>query len=259
MNIANLLPERYKNINIEEHETIGSTNDRALELGKEGAGEITVVTALSQTAGKGRRGRSFYSPKGTGVYLSFLLRPECSAEDAQRLTTIAAVAAAGAVKEVSGYEAGIKWVNDVYVHGKKVCGILTEARLKAGSCITDYVVCGIGFNVKEPEGGFPDEIGDVAGAILRHGDNADEDVCQKLTCAFIARFLDIYAAWPSKEYIKEYRRLSFLLGQKIHTLSEPKICGIAEDIDDDGHLMLRTDAGNMVCLDSGEVSVRIDD
>ncbi len=259
MSIKEYLPEKYSFVMIEEYDLITSTNDRALEMGAEGMDEICLVTARCQTAGKGRRGRSFYSPDGSGLYLSFLLRPGCTATDAQRLTTAAAVAAAGAIKEVSGQEALIKWVNDVYVRGRKVCGILTEARLAPKGSLTDYVVVGIGFNIYEPEGGFPEEIKDRAGAIFPGSSVRDKNIFMRLAAAMTERFLDIYRTFPSKEYIKEYRRLSFLLGQRVHTLSDPKICGIAEDIDDDGHLMLRTDSGELVCLSSGEVSVRIDD
>ena len=109
--------------------TCSSTNDMLVDLAHDGAKEGTVVVSTEQTKGKGRTGKSFYSPKDTGVYISILLRPDTSPEDSLYFTTIAAVATAKAIESVSDKKVDIKWVNDVYIEGKKVSGILTEAAL----------------------------------------------------------------------------------------------------------------------------------
>ena len=149
-------------LDIIEKDSVTSTNTELIEMAKNGAKEGTVLIASEQTAGKGRTGKSFYSPEGSGVYLSILLRPDFKPEDALFLTTIAAVATAKAIESVSDKEAKIKWVNDVYLDNKKVCGILTESALSSDMEKLDYAVVGIGINLCPPEGGFPDDIKNIA-------------------------------------------------------------------------------------------------
>jgi BirA family biotin operon repressor/biotin-[acetyl-CoA-carboxylase] ligase len=145
-----------------------------------------------QSAGRGRLGRSFYSPGDTGLYMSILLRPALQPENAVLITCAAAVAVSNAIREVCGEEVQIKWVNDLFLHQKKVCGILTEASFSAQTNGLDYAVCGIGVNVYPPENGFPEELASIAGAvcsapeeglrdrlaaaILRHTENAKNHV-----------------------------------------------------------------------------------
>ena len=162
-----LLPE-LKCLRLEVHKTIDSTNLRAKEYAAKGEPEGLIVIAEAQTAGRGRMGRSFYSPPVSGVYISFLFRPKFTAQESLFLTTAAAVAAAETIEETSGQRAEIKWVNDVFCRGKKVCGILTEASVNVETNMLEYAVTGIGFNVREPEGGFPEEIREVAGPIFLH-------------------------------------------------------------------------------------------
>lgn len=149
-------------------DSIDSTNEALKRLVKEAkasGGEHsvdvlhgTVVIAKHQTAGKGRRGRSFYSPEDTGLYMSILFKPEVKMEQMVRITTMAAAAVSCAIEKVSGKKTEIKWVNDIYADGKKVVGILTEAG-------PDYAILGIGVNLWEPKGGFPEEIRNIAGAL----------------------------------------------------------------------------------------------
>lgn len=125
---------------------VDSTNSRARALAMRGAAEGTVVTADSQTSGRGRMGRKFESPGGKGIYLSIILRPEFSPQIALFTTTAAAVAVSEAIYEVTGKETGIKWVNDIYIDGKKICGILAEAELNPKTSQFDFVILGIGIN-----------------------------------------------------------------------------------------------------------------
>ena len=158
--IASLLPDGLAGIDIRVFQTIDSTNNYAKRLILDGAAPGTAILAESQTAGRGRRGRSFYSPAGSGLYISVILRPKIDAvDDIQLLSAAAAVAVCRAIdrlKPDSG--AQIKWVNDIFIGGKKVCGILSEA-VSAGDRIAGTVV-GIGVNCTTDA--FPPELRDIA-------------------------------------------------------------------------------------------------
>lgn len=162
--IAAQLPDAFR---IQVFQEISSTNTVLKELARCGqAGEKTVLVSDYQTGGKGRLGRSFFSPKGSGLYLSMLLSPKEHVLDSMMLTAQAAVAVYRAVKLVLGIELDIKWVNDLYHQGKKVCGILAEGQVNAKTGMLDFVVIGIGINLYEPTGGFPEELKARAGSIL---------------------------------------------------------------------------------------------
>ena len=168
-NIRRQLGELGSSIALEVRDSVDSTNTLVKHLAEQGGREGMVVIAQHQTAGKGRLGRSFYSPKGTGLYLSILLRPKFSAQEALSITTAAAVAVAEAVDQVTGKEGGeakIKWVNDVYYRYRKVCGILTEASIDFETGGLHYAVLGIGVNLTPPPGGFGPDIAPVAGALF---------------------------------------------------------------------------------------------
>lgn len=255
-----LLPE-MKHLQLEVYKTIDSTNIRAKEYAAQGKPEGIVVVAESQTAGRGRMGRSFYSPPVSGVYISFLMRPKFSAQESLFMTTAAAVAAAEAIEEASGNRAEIKWVNDVFCHGKKVCGILTEASVNVENDMLEYAVTGIGFNVREPEGGFPEAIREIAGPIFKDKKDfglakSDIDARSRIAAGMINHFWQYYEHLTEKSFMPEYKKRSFLLGQKIKTLTDPPVYGVAVDIDEDGHLILECEDGSRKVLSSGEVSVR---
>lgn len=254
--IRSYLPDEYKGVAIEFHSLIDSTNRRAKDLAAEGHPEGLVVVAEEQSAGRGRRGRSFFSPGKSGVYVSFLFRPTFSVSESLYLTTAAAVAAAEAIEASTGVTAQIKWVNDVFCHQKKVCGILTEASVNMESGLLDYAVTGIGFNLREPQGGFPEEIRTVAGSIYEKGQTPGADVRSRLIAGMIERFFGYYRTLTERSYMEEYRRRSFLIGQRVYTLQEPVLTGTAVDVDDEGHLILELDNGERRVLSSGEVSVR---
>ena len=165
--------EKYLNpehsyIELEILPDIGSTNDYLREKAAQGKGEGYAVVAGAQTRGKGRTGRSFYSPADTGIYLSLLLRPkDCGPAQAVKFTTMAAVAACEAIEKVSHRSPQIKWVNDIYIDGKKVSGILTEASVSLENGSLEYVLLGIGINVYPPEKGFPQELRETAGSVFQ--------------------------------------------------------------------------------------------
>lgn len=235
-----------------------STNAVAREKAAEGAAEGYTVIANEQTDGRGRQGRKFYSPAGSGIYLSLLLRPKnCSPDQAVRFTTMAAVAACEAAEEISGERAEIKWVNDIYMRGKKVSGILTEASFSLETGCLDYAVLGVGFNVYMPEDGFPSELADTAGAVFARRQN---DGKNRLTAEFLNRFMQYYTAQDMASYGKQYRERSMVIGKKINVIS-PNGCknGTALDVDQDCRLIVRYENGMVERLSSGEISIYVDE
>ena len=156
---------RHKELDVRVYRTISSTNTVLKALAADGAGANLALVAEHQTAGRGRMGRSFCSPSGTGLYFSLLLRPKVPAAEAMSITACAAVAVSRTIEELTGRSTRIKWVNDILIGQKKVCGILTEAGIDAETGMLRYAVIGVGINVREPEGGFPPEIAGIAGAV----------------------------------------------------------------------------------------------
>ncbi|MEE0807769.1 MAG: biotin--[acetyl-CoA-carboxylase] ligase, partial [Acutalibacteraceae bacterium] len=140
-----------------------STNDVARELARQGAEEFSCVLSKRQTGGRGRMGRKFFSYDG-GVYLSVVLRPDINPKDSLFITVAAAVAMAEVIEEVSGKRALIKWVNDIYIDGKKVCGILTEGSISGESL--QFAILGVGVNLSLPKENFPTEISNIAGSVF---------------------------------------------------------------------------------------------
>lgn len=226
-----------------------STNKDVRALAEQGAAEGAVVFARAQTAGRGRLGRSFFSPEGSGLYFSILLRPK--AGDALRITAAAGVAVARAVEEVLGLDLQIKWVNDLYYRGKKVCGILAE-----GVCAPEgglaYCVLGIGINVAAPEAGFG-ALDAIAGALLQEADDA---LLGKLGAAVLNHFFALYEDLSAPAMMREYQSRSFLQGKKI-LLSrggEEIPCRVT-GISDEGALLAVDAAGQHHAFSSGEVQI----
>lgn len=234
-------------------DTVTSTNT----ILKEKAGELPdwyVAVAGSQSAGRGRTGRSFFSPKGSGVYLSVLLRPDIPVTDSGKLTTAAAVAACRAIETCTDAQPEIKWVNDVFVNGRKVCGILTEASVNFETGRPDWIVTGIGFNVYQPENGFPADLKDIAGAIALQRQN---HLRAKLAAGFIDNFYRICTSLSAVDLHKEYKRRCFIVGKPIYILrGEERIPAMALDIDRDFGLKVEYEDGRKEILSAGEVSIR---
>ena len=240
-------------ISLEVLSSVDSTNSY-LKLKASQTSSWHAVIASEQTAGRGRMGRTFESPAGTGVYLSVLLRPALPAQQAVRLTTAAAVAACLAIEECTGSLASIKWVNDVYVNGKKTCGILTEASIDLESGGLDWAVMGIGFNVYEPEGGFPPEIRNIAGAIT---EKRSRDLRSRMAASFLRHYYDIVETGQLKGYPDEYIKRSFVIGKLINVLrSGTARPAKALSIDEECRLLVEYEDGTQEALSSGEVSIR---
>ena len=250
-------------------DTTDSTNRQLRLLADEGAPEGTVVLADAQTQGRGRRGRSFLSPKGTGIYLSYLLRPEVLPSDMTTVTAWTAVAVREAVRGVCGVSPGIKWVNDLVLNRKKICGILTEMALESESAHIDHIIIGIGINVGQKEADFPEELREVATSI-RAAFVSDPSGGQpappprsfsraSLAAAVIQRLDRLRADWPDRteDYLAAYREASVTCGQSVTVISgEKKRPAEALSINDDFSLRVRYEDGTCEDLSSGEVSVR---
>lgn len=238
-------------ITIECTDVTVSTNDDIRQKARLGTKEIYVLIADRQTAGKGSKGRSFFSPESTGCYMSLLLRPRLRPEQCTLLTTMAAVAASEAIEKVADKQVSIKWVNDLYFEGRKIAGILTEGAFSDSTKI-DYAVVGIGINLTEPEGGFPDEIKNIAGAL------GSEEIKNELIAEFINNFVSYYNKLPDKEYMKKYESRLFFLGKEVNVIQgECSFSARALGVDDMCGLVVERADGTRITLNSGEISIRI--
>ena len=243
-------------VTVEVRPTVTSTNDLLRQQAEAGAPEGTVLIATEQTAGKGRRGHSFFSPPDTGLYLSLLLRPALEAREALSLTTCAAAAVALAIEECAGTEAEIKWVNDVFCRGKKVCGILTEAALDLESGGLQYAIVGIGVNLFPPAGGYPPELAEIMGAVFEARPQGLE-ARSLLAGRILDRFFAFYRDIAAKPFFDEYKKRSFLLGREIEVLEGGQVRpATALDLDPDFSLRVREADGRVRSLSSGEVRVK---
>ena len=235
---------------------VDSTNNYLKKLAADGAPEGTLIVAECQTNGKGRLGKSFLSPAGTGIYFSLLLRPDRSAEKELYLTVMAAVAAARAIKEYTAGDVKIKWVNDIYIDGKKVCGILTEGSVSLENGGLDYAIIGTGINIFTPPGGFTDEIKDIAVSLFP-GNETEAEIKSKIVGSVVNRFLDMYRG-KDKTFIDSYRSMSYLNGKDINIITAGKTSAAkALYIDEYCRLTVKTENGGIIKLSSGDVSVKI--
>ena len=237
--------------------SIDSTNTYLYEKALRGEFKTErAICAYMQLKGKGRRGRSFYSPDDTGLYLSLLLFPKCTVKEAEKITTMMAVSAAKAAGALSGEDVRIKWVNDLYLNGKKISGILTECSPDIADGRPSFVVTGIGINILMPEGGFPEDIRDKAGPLLQRipeGYDSVTDFKRKLAARIIDEFEKIYADFPASDFIDEYRNLGMLDGTTVRILDGPSVTVMG--IEDDFGLKVRHEDGSIEILRAGEISL----
>lgn len=238
-------------------DTVDSTNSEAKRRAMEGAPEGLVVIAREQTGGRGRRGRSFVSPAGKGLYLSALLRPDCPLEQVSALTAWTAVAVCDAVEELCGIRPGIKWPNDVILDGRKLCGILTELELEAETAALRYVVVGLGLNVSQTEADFGPEVAPVAVSLAQALGRAPRRA--EAAGAVIAALDRMAADFPRRwgEWLERYRADCLTLGRPVRLLrAGGEEAAVAEAVDESFALVVRRPDGRRETVSSGEVSVR---
>ena len=237
----------------EVHDRLDSTNTRAKLLAAQGAPHGYLVCADSQSSGRGRFGRAFFSPERSGVYISYILRPTLPAERAVMITSMAAVAVARAIETVADVDVKIKWVNDLYINERKVCGILCEAGMDFESGQLEYAVLGIGVNVARMD--FPPELQDIATSI---GNACGEDVSRSRLIAEISNQLEaLYGQLDSCAFMAESRARSNVIGRDVVVMrGDDRYVAHAVDIDDQGRLVIETPAG-VRRVGSGEISLRL--
>ena len=233
-------------------DTIDSTNTRARAMAAQGAPAGTVLIADHQTGGRGRLGRTFFSPAGTGIYMSVILRPDCPPAQLMHLTCAAAVAACDAVEQATGLRPGIKWTNDLVYGSRKLAGILTELGLSPRGTV-DWAVIGIGINCHQKPEDFDPAIRAFAGSLGMFVPCDRARVAAALANALTG--LDLSR---KDEILTRYRADCITLGREVSLVrgEEPPRHGRAVDIDGDGALIVEFAPGIRETVNSGEISIR---
>ncbi len=249
---------QYLDLNREVHiltfNTITSTNTVAKKMAIDGATDGTIIIADEQTEGRGRYGKSFFSPGGTGIYMSIIMKPDLGLEDSQLITIYTAVAVCKAIELITNIEPKIKWVNDIFLNNKKICGILTEATSDFESGKIESIIIGIGINIQTREVDFPDELSSIAGSLF------PKDVSRnKLIAGILNEIFNNLKDLATEGLIKEYKNRSFVLGREISFYKNEVITyGRAIDINKNGNLIVIAQDGKTETLNSGEISIKWD-
>lgn len=244
-------PKRIKYL-----ETVDSTNTYAKKLLLEEHEVADVIIANTQTAGRGRLGRSFFSPKDSGIYCSFILEPFLKLENSILITVAASVAVSKAIEKITGLETSIKWINDIYIKEKKVCGILTEAVTNFETGMIDKIILGVGINFNSSNDGFPEDIVNKAGAL--YNGNTNNITRNMLISQLIIEIDECIAKIEDTHIMEYYKSKSMVIGKFVNVLNmgnETSIRGKAVDIDKNGFLIIETESG-LITLNSGEISIR---
>nr|WP_209510478.1 biotin--[acetyl-CoA-carboxylase] ligase [Sedimentibacter acidaminivorans] len=253
--IREFLFNEYKNIPIHIYKSVSSTNNEAKIAILSGAIHRTVIISDEQTNGRGRLGRNFFSPPKSGIYMSIILKPKLNITNSVLITTAVAVAVCLCIEKFSDKQAEIKWVNDIYIDNKKVCGILTEAITDFESGNVESVVIGIGLNLTTKESSFPPELKAIAGSVL-HTD-VSFSTRNRIASEIINTVLLICENLEDRSFLEIYKEHSMILGLNIlYKKNGEWIEGYAKDIDEYGGLIVVLNDGHSVILNSGEITIR---
>jgi BirA family biotin operon repressor/biotin-[acetyl-CoA-carboxylase] ligase len=262
LSVQGMLPflsDRAVSNKIKIYDSLESTNKTAKELAISGAEHGTIVISDCQTVGKGRYNRNFFSMSGHGIYMSFILRPNQRhwIDVPTLVTSYAAVSVCRAIEKTTGKTPQIKWVNDIFIDGKKVCGILTEGVTDLESGNMQWIVVGIGINFISPDTGFPEDIKHIAGSVF--SEDKPTITRNRLAAEVINLILDIENSSDSKTMLIEYKKRLMMIGKKIvvSRLNEPSFEAVAIDIDEEGRLIIRKGDGDVISLFSGEISIAV--
>lgn len=241
-----------KEVKLHIYKTIQSTNTLAKKMAIEGGANGTVIIADEQTQGRGRYGKSFFSPSGTGIYMSIIIKPDLNIEDSQLITIYTAVAVCKAIEKLTNLSPKIKWVNDIFLKDKKISGILTEATIDFESGRIESIIVGIGINIQTKEENFPDELTEIAGSLF------PMDVSRNMIIAQILNeFFMIFKSIKRHELIQDYKSRSFILGMEIsYDKGNDIVYGTAIDINENGNLIVKTRYGDIESLNSGEIRIK---
>jgi len=255
--IKKYLNKKEKTDDILVYNKVDSTNIIAKQMASS-VKEKKVIVAKSQTKGKGRLGRTFFSPDETGIYMSIIVKPHMDIRESVNLTTLAAVVVVEAIEKITKKKVSIKWVNDVFKDGKKICGILTQASTKMDSSYLEYAIVGIGINVFEPTD-IPEELKDIMTSLYEKNEDYEKDVIAKLIAEIINIFFDYYNDLDKKEYVDKYKKYSMVVGKDVYVLkNNTKTKVKVLDIDDECRLIVEHEDKTVETLSSGEISLRLD-
>lgn len=249
--LAETIAKKIKNPDVKVIclDSVDSTNTYARRLVDSGEASPLLIVADKQTHGRGRNGKSFYSSNNGSVYMTCVLHPCVTFADAVGITTSAAVAVSRAVESVTGKSVGIKWINDLYHNGRKVCGILCESVGKNGN--VKSVIAGVGINLAECE--FPEELNGIAGTL-----GCDSSLREQLVCAVADGLFSLNFGALDEKLLDEYRKKSIVIDKRIdYFINGQKNTATAVGIDGYGGLIIRKDDGTEDVLRSGEISVRV--
>lgn len=237
------------------YKSLGSTNQEAKKLALEGLDNGAVIIADEQTAGKGRRGRTWVSPAGTGIWMSILLRPDIQPQNASMLTIVAGLAVCEVIREFTGLKAEIKWPNDIVLGGKKICGLLTEMNSEID--YINFIVVGIGINVNVES--FPEELGHIATSLLLEGGQSysRKMLVKRILERFERYYLEFLKTEDLRSIIESYNSHCVNIDRQVRVISKHKeLQGIVKEVTPKGELIVVDDEGTEHVIMSGEVSVR---
>ena len=238
-----------ENLRVVYYDLIDSTNTEARRMAATGAGEHTLIIARAQSAGRGRMGRSFYSPDGTGLYATLLYYPDRPIAELGGLTCAVALASAMAIEQLCGASVRIKWVNDLYLHQRKVCGILCES---FGTERGTAIAIGIGINLTTRD--FPAELGGIAGSLQAALDPEELALC---ICSHLLPYLQ---SGNNALWLGGYRARFLLAGMHVECITAgERFPATVQGIDDTGALLVLADNGTPRTLHAGEVSISATD
>lgn len=238
---------------VEVHEIVESTNTLCKEASSNMIIPGKVIASACQTKGRGRYTRNFYSPEQTGVYFSIVLTPKVSHEQLLYFTSIAAISVCAAIKKSLNKDVAIKWVNDIFLENKKVCGILTEASYSVENFSLEYIVIGIGINIYKPSNGFPDELKEIAGYLL---DEEVVDIRNKLIAETLENIYSYIINFDINYIHDEYKKKSMVIGRTISFRENDQLIKAAvKDINIKNELIVELSDGQERILNSGEISI----
>ncbi len=214
----------------------------------------TVIIADEQTSGKGRLGRSFFSPNSTGIYMSILLKPKLEAEKAVLITSMTAVAVCNAIIKICNKDPKIKWVNDIFINERKVCGILTEGVINVETGDIGAIILGIGINVFAPSESIPQDISNILGYISEEN---KADMRNKLIAEILSNISYYYKNFDELLFLQEYKDRSFVIGKTVKVISGKETYDAkAISIDDNCRLIVEKQNGQTEVLSAGEISIK---
>ncbi|QIK56932.1 biotin--[acetyl-CoA-carboxylase] ligase [Erysipelothrix sp. HDW6A] len=246
--------KKYTPVSLQVYDEVSSTNTLAKEYADANPlNPNALIVADTQSQGRGRRGRSFYSPSQSGIYMSILFTPELSLLDSQLITIGAAVAVRRVLESTLKVESQIKWLNDLYIGNRKICGILTEGDIILESNTYKYLIVGIGLNLFEAQS-VPKELTSIYGSVTDTQDYDRNDIVTRI----YESFMQILETLPSSrlDLIDEYKSYSNVLGKKVLIVGSEDEIYDAIDIDEHGYLVVQDNHGNQKHLHSGEISIK---